>query len=279
MTQQSRPSSRWWASRWALGIGAFVLGAGIAAAAGENLVRPEVSGGSGSAPTPVIADSPEAQPVAPQPAETEPAKTEPAKTERAEAEPAGARSATGLTVTRVVDGDTVELSDGETVRLAGIDTPERGACGYDQATSNMELLALGKQVTLHPSDEDRDRYGRLLRYVDVGAVDVGLRQIEDGLALARYDSRDGYGRHPREDRYIAADAATANGPCARQEPAPEPAAPAELAQPVTGCDPGYSPCVAPYPPDLDCPDLGGPILVTGSDPHRLDRDGDGVACE
>lgn len=45
------------------------------------------------------------------------------------------------------------------------------------------------------------------------------------------------------------------------------------------CEPGYSPCVPPYPPDLDCSDLNGPIYVTGSDPHRLDGDGDGVACE
>jgi len=43
--------------------------------------------------------------------------------------------------------------------------------------------------------------------------------------------------------------------------------------------PGYSPCVPPPPPDLDCSDLDGPIKVTGSDPHHLDGDGDGWACE
>lgn len=52
---------------------------------------------------------------------------------------------------------------------------------------------------------------------------------------------------------------------------------------VTGgnCAPGYSPCIPPWPPDLDCGDLGGlrDIRVTGSDPHGLDRDGDGIACE
>ena len=45
------------------------------------------------------------------------------------------------------------------------------------------------------------------------------------------------------------------------------------------CAPGYSPCVPPPPPDLDCADLDGPIYVTGSDPHHLDADGDGVGCE
>jgi hypothetical protein len=45
------------------------------------------------------------------------------------------------------------------------------------------------------------------------------------------------------------------------------------------CAPGYSPCVPPPPPDLDCADLDGPIRVTGSDPHNLDGDGDGWGCE
>lgn len=45
------------------------------------------------------------------------------------------------------------------------------------------------------------------------------------------------------------------------------------------CAPGYDPCVPPYPPDVDCSDVNGPIIVTGSDPHRLDGDGDGIACE
>ncbi|HEY0017755.1 MAG TPA: excalibur calcium-binding domain-containing protein [Longimicrobium sp.] len=31
--------------------------------------------------------------------------------------------------------------------------------------------------------------------------------------------------------------------------------------------------------DLDCPDVGHPVRVPGRDPHRLDRDGDGVGCE
>jgi len=47
------------------------------------------------------------------------------------------------------------------------------------------------------------------------------------------------------------------------------------------CSADYRECVPPYPPDLNCGDLVslGLIHVTGSDPHRLDRDGDGLACE
>jgi hypothetical protein len=49
----------------------------------------------------------------------------------------------------------------------------------------------------------------------------------------------------------------------------------------SGCEPGYSPCL-PVAGDLDCPDIPAakkPVRVSGSDPYRLDGDGDGLACE
>jgi endonuclease YncB( thermonuclease family) len=183
------------------------------------------------------------------------------------------RRPTTYLVTRIVDGDTLELGNGETVRLVGIDTPEVGECGYDAASVALSRLVAGKQVRLGRSDEDRDRYGRLLRYVDVGSTDAGLRLIQNGLAIARYDSRDGYGFHPREPRYVAADRASTGIGCAKPVAAPQPLAGGGA------CAPGYSPCVPPYPPDADCADVAGPIRVSGSDPHGLDADGDGVACE
>jgi len=62
--------------------------------------------------------------------------------------------------------------------------------------------------------------------------------------------------------------------------APEPApAPSPAPNNSGNCAPGYSPCVPPYPPDLDCGDVDGPITVTGSDPHGFDAEGDGVGCE
>lgn len=45
------------------------------------------------------------------------------------------------------------------------------------------------------------------------------------------------------------------------------------------CDPNYSGCVPPYPPDLDCSEIGSSVAVYGSDPHGLDADGDGSGCE
>ncbi|GAA0968941.1 hypothetical protein GCM10009562_02590 [Nocardioides aquaticus] len=179
-------------------------------------------------------------------------------------------------VARVIDGDTLELGNGDGVRLVGIDTPERGECGFDEATANLVRLVEGRNVTLTMSDEDTDRYGRLLRYVNIGTTDAGLRLIKNGRAVARYDSRDGYGFHRREPAYIAADRDTPRARCARAAPTPSTPAPAA---PAGDCAAGYSPCVPVYPPDVDCPDVDGPVSVSGTDPHALDADGDGVACE
>ncbi|MEX2503411.1 MAG: thermonuclease family protein [Egicoccus sp.] len=124
----------------------------------------------------------------------------------------------GWTVEWVIDGDTVDVRgpDGteERIRVIGIDTPEREECGYAEAADAMADLVEGREVDLVPgARDDRDRYDRLLRYLDVDGTDAGLQLIEQGLAVARYDSRDGHGRHDREDAYVAADAASRPSPC------------------------------------------------------------------
>ncbi len=118
-------------------------------------------------------------------------------------------------VASVTDGDTLRLTTGEAVRLVGMDAPEPGRCGSERATRLLTELVLGKRVSLPAPVDDRDRYDRLLRYVDVGTVDAGLELIKSGLAVARYDSRDGYDRHPREKRYVRADRASKDVVCRR----------------------------------------------------------------
>lgn len=110
-------------------------------------------------------------------------------------------------VTRVVDGDTIEVAEVGTIRIQGIDTPEVGECGFEPAAREMVRLVQGRVVRLVPAGttDDVDKYGRLLRYVDVDGHDSGLVMISKGLAVAKYDSRDGYGFHPREPQYIRAD--------------------------------------------------------------------------
>jgi len=111
----------------------------------------------------------------------------------------------------VTDGDTIETSEG-TVRIIGIDSPEAGECGYEEASALIAgLVPVGDAVILElpEGQNERDRHGRLLRYVATeGGVDLGLAQIEAGNAVARYDSNDGYPRHPKEAAYRAAQIAT-----------------------------------------------------------------------
>lgn len=121
------------------------------------------------------------------------------------------------TVVWVPDGDTlhVALENGahEKVRLIGVDgpedAPERVDCGGKDATGALVRLAPeGATVTLieDPTQDDRDRFGRILRYVELpDGRDLGELQIRHGHATVYvYGDTD----FRRLDRYeLAEDAA------------------------------------------------------------------------
>jgi micrococcal nuclease len=120
---------------------------------------------------------------------------------------------TAARIVRVVDGDTIVVRTGgseATVRLLGIDTPEThggpAECGGAAASKNLARLARPgapvRLVTDPRSGDTRDRYGRLLAYVDNGRGDLGERQLRAGLAYVyRYRGR----RFSRLDRYRGAE--------------------------------------------------------------------------
>jgi micrococcal nuclease len=85
-----------------------------------------------------------------------------------------ASGAESAAVVEVVDGDTIRVrmrGEAATVRLIGIDTPERGHPSKpkefiaDEAADALSALCLGKSVRLEKDLEETDKYGRLLRYV------------------------------------------------------------------------------------------------------------------
>lgn len=96
-------------------------------------------------------------------------------------------------VTRVIDGDTIEVAVGDEtkkVRYIGIDTPEVGntrlssECYAEEATKRNRELVEGKSVRLEKDVSETDRYGRWLRYVYVDNIFVNLQLVEEGYADA-----------------------------------------------------------------------------------------------
>lgn len=87
-------------------------------------------------------------------------------------------------VARAIDGDTLVLENNERVRLIGIDTPEKGQKCFEEAKNRLEQLVLGKKVLMVKDVSDRDKYGRLVRFVYLDGFFVNLALVEEGLALA-----------------------------------------------------------------------------------------------
>jgi micrococcal nuclease len=89
-----------------------------------------------------------------------------------------------VTVVEVIDGDTIVVEGGYHVRYIGIDSPEVDEFYYLEAKQmNAELLS-GKEVRLEKDITDKDKYGRLLRYVYAGDVFVNAEMIRQGCAWA-----------------------------------------------------------------------------------------------
>ena len=93
-------------------------------------------------------------------------------------------------VVRVIDGDTVEIEGGQRVRYIGIDAPEIvhptepvEYFGEEAAEKNRELVE-GRIVSLERDVEDRDEYGRLLRYVWLGDVMINAELVRLGYAYS-----------------------------------------------------------------------------------------------
>lgn len=85
-------------------------------------------------------------------------------------------------VTRVLDGDTIELEDGTRVRYEEIDAPEKNeAYGLSSTKLNQELVG-GREVLVVPAENQTDPYGRVLAFVYVAGVFVNEKMIKAGYA-------------------------------------------------------------------------------------------------
>lgn len=131
------------------------------------------------------------------------------------ADPAGSEAnATRVRVVAVLDGDTLRVEDLDggdlgRVRLLGIEAPEvahpptPAECYSTEATEQLEQLApVGSTVflTTDTGQPDRDRYGRMLRYVGHAGTDAARELLASGAARV-YDTDQ---QLARETDYAAA---------------------------------------------------------------------------
>ena len=90
-------------------------------------------------------------------------------------------------VNRIIDGDTIEVTinnEKYAVRYIGIDTPEIGEIGFDEAAKTNSELVLNKTVVLIRDVSDKDRYNRLLRYVVTESDFINYKIVSSGWAKA-----------------------------------------------------------------------------------------------
>lgn len=188
-------------------------------------------------------------------------------------------------VVEIIDGDTIRVSiDGTyySIRYIGIDTPELNSDYYSAEAKNQnQALVFSKEVMLFKDESEKDPYGRLLRYVVVNNTFVNYNLVQTGHARAT--------SYPPDDAcdtaFKDAETKAKNQKIGIWAPATATPVPAIInpgsSSDNTNCSPAYpTVCIPPAPPDLDCGDIPyRRFQVLPPDPHRFDRDGDGIGCE
>ena len=179
-------------------------------------------------------------------------------------------------ITYVVDGDTVEIEGGERVRLIGIDSPERGEPYYSEAKNQLTTLVLNKQVRLEKDITDKDRYGRLLRYIYVDDLFINVEIVKLGYAKSY--------TYPPDVKYqnliLSAERDARNsqrGLWAQSEPTP-----VSQPQPQTSasiiCSSNAYNCTD-FTTHAEAQSVYEQCGGVNNDVHKLDQDKDGLACE
>jgi len=213
-----------------------------------------------------------------------------------------------LTVARVVDGDTVKLSDGRTVQLAQISAPSvaSGDCYANHARSTLRTLVAGHTVRLarEPVLPRTDRYHHVVAYLIARGQNVNLVLVKKGAA-APYFYFNHQGRYASKLMASASAARTSHrglwGACSKTVLNPvaqvhtrggkyHPPSHSSSSGGSGNCTPGYSPCLIWHGgADYDCAGGSGNgpyytapgvvYTVSRSDPYRLDSNGNGKGCE
>jgi len=90
-----------------------------------------------------------------------------------------------FTVNYVIDGDTLVTDDNETLRLARIDTPEKGQDGAKKATERLRELTKGNTCFI---DQGEGYYDRTIAEIKANGTNVSDALLDDNLA-DKYDKQ------------------------------------------------------------------------------------------
>ena len=198
-------------------------------------------------------------------------------------------------IVKVVDGDTITVflnGKNETIRIIGINTPETvdprktvecfGAEASNKAKEYFKEKDYNVWLEEDPTQGERDKYQRLLRYVFAGegVSDYGLMMISEGFAYEyTYNTPYKYQTSYKEAQAYAVDSKLglwADEACALSSK-PQITNPKQE-QNNTKSTGGDKDCLD-FKTQKEAQEFsianGGPA----SDPHKLDQDKDGVACE
>ena len=97
-------------------------------------------------------------------------------------------------ITNIVDGDTIDVfinNITRRVRLLGINTPEKGERGFEEATNFLKQFE-NKTIVLERTIEDKDKYERLLRYIIYKNRLLNEEILKKGLAHFYSYNKDKY---------------------------------------------------------------------------------------
>ncbi|WP_328302962.1 thermonuclease family protein [Actinomycetospora sp. NBC_00405] len=211
-------------------------------------------------------------------------------------------AAMSASVIDVIDGDTFRLASGDEVRVLGIDSCEAATPGGRRATAAARTRLLSAPVTLTAEPGvDRDRYGRMLRYVGAGGADFASSMVtQDHTAIytrGRNDAstavRSTLRRLDTDGRSCGTALSTApttpRTTTATRTPdadvdrprTPRPVAPRTAPRAAAGSSGGSSGGGGYYANCSAARAAGAAPLRAGAPGYRaaLDRDKDGVACE
>ncbi len=173
------------------------------------------------------------------------------------------------TISRIIDGDTIVV-DGQSVRFALASTPELNEpIGKAAKEFVKEICPVGSKVKVDEDDgQTQGSYGRIIGVVYCNGVNLNQAIIDEGFGNLFFDKC--------KDSEFSDDSWSGCNTSKKMTAS-------QTKYPYTtqgNCDPNYvGACIPLNSPDLDCADFPSSIKVVGSDKHRLDRDGDGIACE